>query len=116
MIDVYYTPEKFGLQVVGSVEWGPGGYEYDLTTVWFHAESGSFYIGHSSGCSCSTPFRGRGIDDLEKLRESGTLGDIMARLREREVAEKGKSWVHQDYSRQNAIINIVDRARGLGGW
>lgn len=111
MIDVYYTPEKFGLEIIGYVEWGSGGYEYDRTTVWQQTSTGRLYYGDSAGCSCSTPYEGWGIDDLT-VAPNGTV--IVAVLVARNSEEKGKqSWVYE-YSRESEIALIAERLHERG--
>jgi hypothetical protein len=60
--DVYYNPEHFGLEIVGTAEYG-GGYDYDTFAVFKDAE-GKFYYGEDQGCSCSSPFEGMTKADL----------------------------------------------------
>ncbi len=63
--DVYNQPEKFGLEQVASIDYSSGSYEFDERIVWFHKESGKFYMARDSGCSCPSPFEN--YDSLEKL-------------------------------------------------
>lgn len=53
--DVYGSPRRYGLRIVLSVDWG-GDYEFNMLMVWYHAESGRYYWGTDSGCSCPSPF------------------------------------------------------------
>ena len=55
-------PKKFGLTLVGTVDFEHG-YEYDTMAVW-KTTDGRFLRGHSSGCSCSSPFDTGDVDDL----------------------------------------------------
>jgi hypothetical protein len=71
--DVYHSPEVFGLTPVGEVEWYEPDYSFDFAVVWYHAESGKFYWGSDSGCSCPSPFED--YTSLDKL-ESGTWWDV----------------------------------------
>ena len=67
MMNVYYSPEKFGLEIVGEVEW-TGGYEFDKHVVWYQPATGRYLLGHDSGCSCPSPFEHHGLDDLHALK------------------------------------------------
>lgn len=61
--DIYANPEKFGIKIIGTVEfmWD---YEHDLFTVWGD-EDGRYGWAHSAGCSCYAPFEGMVLDDIE---------------------------------------------------
>lgn len=69
--DVYYDPQKFGLTLVGEVDFIEC-YEYDIVALWRH-EDGTHYWGASSGCSCNSPFDE--YDSTDKL-ETGTFFDF----------------------------------------
>ena len=64
-VNVYYNPEKFGLRIVGEIEWSIPCYSFDMTVVWQHINSGQFYWASDSGCSCPSPFESHGMDSLE---------------------------------------------------
>lgn len=67
MTNVYYEPEKFGLTVVGELEYSSGDYEFDTRVVWQHAD-GKFYTARDSGCSCPVPFEDyQTLNDIELL-------------------------------------------------
>lgn len=53
--NVYGSPEKFGLTMVGSIEWDDDDYQFDLTAVWKNS-TGGYYLASDSGCSCPSPF------------------------------------------------------------
>lgn len=74
MPDMYYSPEKFGLTVVGEVEF-EGGYGFDKTMVW-RDRCGTLMYADDSGCSCPTPFEGKGVNDLTVA----TVGEIQEHL------------------------------------
>lgn len=54
--DVYSSPSRYGLTHVGSVDWDREAWSFNLTSVWWHAESHTLYWGDDSGCSCPSPF------------------------------------------------------------
>lgn len=54
--DVYDEPSKFNLTFVDEVSWDNEPYQFDLTGVWKHNETGQLYMADDSGCSCPSPF------------------------------------------------------------
>lgn len=76
--DVYYNPDKFGLTIIGEVEWSEPCYSFDTTVVWKH-EDGTFYWASDSGCSCPTPFED--YTSLEDL-SSGTKWDAIKAIQD----------------------------------
>lgn len=63
--DVYSSPERYGLRMIGSIEWDDEPYSFDMTALWVHHESGTIYAGSDSGCSCPSPFET--VFSLEEL-------------------------------------------------
>jgi hypothetical protein len=59
-----YNPENFGLEIIGSIEYSSGSYEFDTRIVWKDKE-GKLYTARDSGCSCPIPFEG--YNTLESL-------------------------------------------------
>lgn len=53
--DVYYQPEKFGLEVVAELALDDEPYSFDILVVWRHS-SGLLFSAHDAGCSCPSPF------------------------------------------------------------
>lgn len=78
MNNIYYDPEKFGLTIIGDIEWGSGCYEFDQTVV-FRKQDGSLAYAEDSGCSCPCPFDYMGVDDLTPV----TVAELQAHLEER---------------------------------
>lgn len=71
----YFSPEEYGLESVGSVDWlrGEGCYEWEETTVLYHRETDTFYWEWDSGCSCDGPLDTvSSLDDLH----SGKLHEV----------------------------------------
>lgn len=103
MGNIYYSPEKFGLEVVGELEYSDAYYQFDTRVVWRHKESGQFYTARDSGCSCPTPFEDyTSIESLEPL-------DLVALEREarEEVREGYSDSKISDYQR------LVEKVRSL---
>lgn len=67
MDDIWYSPEKHGLTIVGSVDDPNASYSFDMLVVWQH-ENGKMFYGMDSGCSCPSPFEDvKSIANLEPL-------------------------------------------------
>ncbi len=65
-LNPYYSPEEFGLEIVGEVIWDDDPYQFDFSVVWEHKETGEYYTARDSGCSCPTPFESfNSLEDLE---------------------------------------------------
>ena len=101
-MDVYYSPESFGLKTVGEIEWSGAAYEFDLTVLWV-SETGQLYWADDSGCSCPSPFES--FDRLEDL-STGSFFDFVAHLEERAGARK-------DNYIDVQIAELITRARNL---
>ncbi len=54
-MNIYYNPEKYGLEPVGAIDWNDEPYEFDMTAVW-KDERDRYYYASDAGCSCPTPF------------------------------------------------------------
>jgi hypothetical protein len=69
--NVYYSPEQYGLEPIGEINWYEPDYSFDLTVVWISVE-GVYYWASDSGCSCPCPFEDTEFADLS----SGTFWDL----------------------------------------
>jgi hypothetical protein len=73
--DVYSSPSHFGCEVLGTIQWTPSNYDFDLTIVLRDLVTGKLYWADDSGCSCPSPFEDcQSLDDcqtggLESLQE-----------------------------------------------
>jgi hypothetical protein len=68
--DPYYSPEKFDLEIIDSLEFSDAYYQFDMRVVWRHTETGKFYTARDSGCSCPAPFENyNSLDDLDELTD-----------------------------------------------
>lgn len=63
---LYYSPEKFGLRVVGELEDPMACYDFDTLVVWQH-EDGRILWGVDSGCSCPVAFEDYDVSDLYEV-------------------------------------------------
>ena len=76
-MDFYYHPEKYGMTSIGFVDWGYGGYDFDLLQVW-QKEDGTFVFGEDSGCSCPTPFQDQDVEDLTRINSLSIFKDYLS--------------------------------------
>lgn len=84
--DVYYQPDNFGLEMIDIINWDDEPYQFDITAVWYHPESGLFYIGSDSGCSCPGWFEDfTSLNDLEGPLTKQQVFDALNDLRTKEV-------------------------------
>lgn len=70
MSNIYYDPEKFGLEIIWKAE-AELSYEFDIVAAWGSKATGAVYIGRDSGCSCPSPFEQYtqldSVNDLERI-------------------------------------------------
>lgn len=71
MANIYYDPDKFGLEIVAEADFA-GSYEFSMHVV-FRKQDGSLWYVHDSGCSCPTPFEDSGLNDLEPVEDLTAL-------------------------------------------
>lgn len=107
MTYLYYDPDKFGLEMVGEIEWSSGSYEFDLTVVWKRISDGRFLYGEDSGCSCPAPFEDTGVDQLTPLRKRGGLNDFKAHCAERQAGA-------YDGDRSAQVAELLERMHAAG--
>jgi hypothetical protein len=93
--DPYAQPEKFGLTPIGMVDWygDEACYEFSVTQVWKHEESGEFWWASDSGCSCYGPFENFRVEDGDI--EKGTWSQAIAYL-QKDVNERTRPEVQAD--------------------
>lgn len=107
--DVYASPRLHGLRAVLSVDWA-GDYEFSMLVVWYHAESGRYYWGTDSGCSCPSPFEdATNLSDLS----DGTYQEMLNAV-SREFDEQNRSC--RGFGYPPRIRNIVDAKAKLAAF
>lgn len=74
--NVFYSPEKFGLEIVETIDFSDGYYQFDYLVV-FKSEDGRWFYAEDSGCSCPSPFEGMGMPDLTRVEGPE---DIISRM------------------------------------
>jgi len=64
----YYNPEKCGLEIIEFIDNSKYEYTFDYTIIWRDIETGKYYEGSDSGCSCPTPFEDfRSLADMYEI-------------------------------------------------
>lgn len=76
MSNIYYDPDKFGLEQLDLLEPSDLSYEFDMLVVWRRLEDGALFWDHDSGCSCPTPFDDTGIADLTKIEREEDIDAV----------------------------------------
>lgn len=104
MSNIYYNPEKFGLVIVGEVEFSSDSYGFDTSVVWRDVETGALYYGDDSGCSCPCPFEDTGCADLHKVERTQDLIDYFE-------GRKGESYLY-DPEHHPEMVSEIDAAVG----
>ncbi len=105
-MNIYSTPEAFGLMPIGEIDWSDGCYVFDLTVVWQRTFDGRFLYAEDSGCSCPSPFEDSGVEDLVLLRNRGGLNDFKAHCEKRQ-AESSED-------RTVAVAELLERMHAAG--
>lgn len=105
MNNIYYNPEKFGLQIFGELDLSTG-YDFDKFVVWTmdgvdpeDRPIRSVLWGTDSGCSCPSPFDYVGLDSLDN-------GTPQACIRALQQWYAGQPEYQQD---QNAYLAFLER-------
>ena len=75
--DVYYQPEHFDLEIVGTIELSEPCWSFDTLVVFKHADGRTFWA-HDSGCSCPTPFEN--FTSLESLNEFNDVSELRSAI------------------------------------
>jgi hypothetical protein len=103
---IYSSPEKYGLELVGEVDFSDGNYQFDLTVVFRDRDTGALFYGSDSGCSCPAPFEDVGRPGLIPA----TVHEIAAYLQSRlaPVRDKAKQYGYPVYG-EEAVVALTER-------
>jgi hypothetical protein len=77
---IYSSPEKYGLELVGEVDYSDGNYHFDLTIVLRDVATGALFYADDSGCSCPMPFENVGRPDLVPATAHEAAAHLQSRL------------------------------------
>lgn len=106
MHNIYYDPEKCGLEIVGVLDEDDLSYEFNTLIVLRATESKKLYWAQSSGCSCPTPFEEYSyVSDIEH-----NLSELNRESLETFVNEVRNFPVSMD-ERQKLITSVRRRLR-----
>jgi len=98
--DIYYDPEKSGLEIVGEVDFADS-YEFDKFVVWREKETGRLGYAEDAGNSVASPFEDYTTDDLE-WTDPWTIS-----LKLQEAAAERRRW---GYSfNPNDVVFLIDK-------
>ena len=100
--NVYYSPEAYGLETVGEVEWSDGCYQFDTTVVWKDKTSGDLFMAEDSGCSCPSPFESHNRSTLTPVNTQ----DLLSHFDRRKATDfhDNDSYYEHEQSRINGEI------------
>lgn len=80
--NVYYYPEKSGMEIVTQLELSEPCYSFDTQVVWRVKGKKKLYTAHDSGCSCPTPF-----EDYHKLSDLTPITNAVIEELKREIRQ-----------------------------
>lgn len=99
-MNIYYSPERFGLTLVVSVELTEPSYSFDKFVVWKNSQ-GVLFWGADAGCSCPSPFEDQGVADLSQGTKAELLDDLELKVTSRLKDIGGTEWYDERYNEQN---------------
>jgi len=77
MGNIYYSPQDYGLEVVGEFDWSEPDWSFDMCVVW-KEKRGRYWVGNDSGCSCPSPFED--VYDVNELDGPHTKDGLRKRI------------------------------------
>lgn len=66
LIDSWENDDSPYVQIA-EVQWGEASYDFDLTRVYRHRETGELFYAQDSGCSCPSPFENTTEEHLTRI-------------------------------------------------
>ncbi|QFG25469.1 hypothetical protein [Actinomadura sp. WMMB 499] len=98
--DIYYNPEKFGLEIVGELEF-LGGYEFDTFVVYREVDTGRLGYAEDYGCSCKSPFEDFKAEDITFAERWGIIEEARKEFNSR--SEFYRECTEID------LVNLIDK-------
>lgn len=92
--NVYYSPEKHNLTIVGDVELEEPNYSFYTLCIW-KDEKGKYYLATDSGCSCPAPFES--YYDVKDL--TGPLTAKQAKTEATSLWEDSGSYMPKEFNK-----------------
>lgn len=106
-MNIYFEPEKFGLETFGEIQWGEPCYSFNLTVVWRRNDDGAFLFGDDSGCSCPAPFENVALTDLTVIE---SIEHLKAHLESRD----NDPWITGGRNQSDDIAGLLERMHAAG--
>ena len=78
--NLYYYPEKSGLEIVAQVDYSSGNYEFDYRVVWRNLETKMLLTARDEGRSCPTPFEEFFLESLEPVNLDELRREVMEQV------------------------------------
>lgn len=91
MSNIYYSPEKFGLEVVADIDKSSGSYEFDTFAIW-KDKAGLYYWDNDAGCSCPSPFEDSDLSNVRVGSLKDAINDAYVWLGEKSNGWSGDYW------------------------
>ncbi|TDP29803.1 DUF7574 domain-containing protein [Nocardia ignorata] len=105
--NIYFSPEKSGLSIVGELDFSDGNYCFNYTVVWQNNTTHRLYMADDAGCSCPSPFEDTAIGDLTEITTPQVL---ITHLNKRFAAASNPSCDLGD------IGALIQKARDIGNF
>ena len=86
--NIYYSPEKYGLEEVFDVDKSDGCYQFDQFVIW--RDEDLYLWASDSGCSCPSPCEEMGRNSLSQGSLRDAINDALAWVKA--DAESDYSW------------------------
>lgn len=102
-MNIYSSPEKFGLTQVGEIKRPDMSYEFETFVVWRN-QGGCLYWADDAGCSCPAPFENKGIPDLGTGTQAECFAAIDRWLADSSASDWARVAMHSDAIRLKETI------------
>lgn len=113
MTNIYYSPEAFGVEAIGDINWRQPCYDFDQTAVWRDPRTGEFLWADDSGCSCPSPFESFDLSNVSR----GGFDALAEHLRKHLDEDDFDHWYganESDHeSARAAVVELLARARAM---
>ncbi|MFE9381755.1 hypothetical protein ACFYMO_00740 [Streptomyces sp. NPDC007025] len=104
MASIYYDPEKFGAEIIDTID-TLGGYEFCMLAVFKRLEDGALFFGTDAGCSCHSPFEDSTWESMEEIRNASWF------------AGQARKWLRDatdaDADDRDAVERLIRKVRKL---
>src|SRR5690606_13332697 len=106
--NVYNHPERYGLKIVGEVEWSVPCYSFDFTLV-LEDGDGNLWWGSDSGCSCPSPFEEH---EFPEDFETGSKYELVKHIKTRTSRVFESDRVYATKNVTDSLFRLFDRSGG----